>query len=102
MMGLPVAKSGVCDPSANELVAEGSSPLCEPLFAPLGLEMVARLSTSKTSTRNWALNRSLNVKVLNTERSQFLKPRSEEHTSELQSQFHLVCRLLLEKKKKVK
>src|SRR5689334_8934672 len=26
-------------------------------------------------------------------------PRSEEHTSELQSQFHLVCRLLLEKKK---
>src|SRR5689334_24836861 len=28
------------------------------------------------------------------------RPRSEEHTSELQSQFHLVCRLLLEKKKK--
>src|SRR6267143_6542957 len=28
------------------------------------------------------------------------KARSEEHTSELQSQFHLVCRLLLEKKKK--
>src|SRR5689334_23992056 len=26
-------------------------------------------------------------------------PKSEEHTSELQSQFHLVCRLLLEKKK---
>src|SRR5438309_7475818 len=29
-----------------------------------------------------------------------LEVRSEEHTSELQSQFHLVCRLLLEKKKK--
>src|SRR5689334_15665691 len=28
--------------------------------------------------------------------------RSEEHTSELQSQFHLVCRLLLEKKKNAK
>src|SRR5438309_8820993 len=27
-----------------------------------------------------------------------LVERSEEHTSELQSQFHLVCRLLLEKK----
>src|SRR5438309_6106966 len=27
--------------------------------------------------------------------------QSEEHTSELQSQFHLVCRLLLEKKKKL-
>src|SRR5438309_5329297 len=30
------------------------------------------------------------------------RSRSEEHTSELQSQFHLVCRLLLEKKKKTK
>src|SRR5262245_63082989 len=29
-------------------------------------------------------------------------PRSEEHTSELQSLRHLVCRLLLEKKKKEK
>src|SRR2546429_1334696 len=29
-------------------------------------------------------------------------PRSEEHTSELQSRLHLVCRLLLEKKKKIK
>src|SRR2546422_2531520 len=28
--------------------------------------------------------------------------RSEEHTSELQSRLHLVCRLLLEKKKKPK
>src|SRR5947208_4504952 len=28
-----------------------------------------------------------------------LSPRSEEHTSELQSPDHLVCRLLLEKKK---
>src|SRR5437868_10503277 len=30
------------------------------------------------------------------------RPRSEEHTSELQSRFDLVCRLLLEKKKKIK
>src|SRR5687768_18254187 len=29
-----------------------------------------------------------------------LAERSEEHTSELQSRLHLVCRLLLEKKKK--
>src|SRR5258708_21748192 len=33
-------------------------------------------------------------------RSKSLVPRSEEHTSELQSPDHLVCRLLLEKKKK--
>src|SRR2546422_8215553 len=30
------------------------------------------------------------------------RSRSEEHTSELQSRLHLVCRLLLEKKKKNK
>src|SRR3989449_7724552 len=30
-----------------------------------------------------------------------LDARSEEHTSELQSRLHLVCRLLLEKKKKI-
>src|SRR2546422_4555763 len=34
------------------------------------------------------------------ERGQPPAPRSEEHTSELQSRLHLVCRLLLEKKKK--
>src|SRR5258708_21988315 len=32
-------------------------------------------------------------------RERYLRGRSEEHTSELQSPDHLVCRLLLEKKK---
>src|SRR2546422_1643554 len=37
---------------------------------------------------------------LNRSRTRFAVPfRSEEHTSELQSRLHLVCRLLLEKKK---
>src|SRR2546430_6390597 len=35
-------------------------------------------------------------------RWELLRSRSEEHTSELQSQSNLVCRLLLEKKKKKK
>src|SRR2546430_11723278 len=35
-------------------------------------------------------------------RSPSSTPRSEEHTSELQSQSNLVCRLLLEKKKNIK
>src|SRR2546422_7842540 len=35
-----------------------------------------------------------------TEMISRMPPRSEEHTSELQSRLHLVCRLLLEKKKK--
>src|SRR5205809_1321107 len=33
--------------------------------------------------------------------SKLRQNRSEEHTSELQSRLHLVCRLLLEKKKQV-
>src|SRR5438105_8535715 len=37
-----------------------------------------------------------------TMRSTYAGPRSEEHTSELQSRVDLVCRLLLEKKKKKK
>src|SRR2546429_6725424 len=38
--------------------------------------------------------------LLHDQAVRFLK-RSEEHTSELQSRLHLVCRLLLEKKKKL-
>src|SRR2546430_8246850 len=38
------------------------------------------------------------IKLLNA--NSYPKGRSEEHTSELQSQSNLVCRLLLEKKKK--
>src|SRR2546427_6428293 len=38
--------------------------------------------------------------VMATNRLNQPRPRSEEHTSELQSQSNLVCRLLLEKKKK--
>src|SRR2546422_1693727 len=34
-----------------------------------------------------------------TPRQTLIETRSEEHTSELQSRLHLVCRLLLEKKK---
>src|SRR2546422_8229164 len=39
------------------------------------------------------------VEQLDLRRTAARDPRSEEHTSELQSRLHLVCRLLLEKKK---
>src|SRR2546429_2062941 len=40
------------------------------------------------------------IRVGNSEHASFrTQYRSEEHTSELQSRLHLVCRLLLEKKK---
>src|SRR2546429_2488838 len=38
--------------------------------------------------------------VRSQQRGDIFRYRSEEHTSELQSRLHLVCRLLLEKKKK--
>src|SRR5690554_7095328 len=40
--------------------------------------------------------------IAKSDYAEVLKSRSEEHTSELQSRPHLVCRLLLEKKKKKK
>src|SRR2546430_10243965 len=48
------------------------------------------------------LNRIRNlVEALPSDCIRSLQNRSEEHTSELQSQSNLVCRLLLEKKKKI-
>src|SRR5690625_7008054 len=41
-----------------------------------------------------------NAHITTLERNEDMFNRSEEHTSELQSRGHLVCRLLLEKKKK--
>src|SRR5689334_25182098 len=55
-------------------------------------------STSAPSALEWNPRTSptMTPRTLMSARS---GSRSEEHTSELQSQFHLVCRLLLEKKK---
>src|SRR5690348_18007966 len=53
-------------------------------------------SRSRTRSDSTARSRS------STRRARTRKRRSEEHTSELQSPVHLVCRLLLEKKKKNK
>src|SRR2546422_6379857 len=44
---------------------------------------------------------SLAVPTATSQRRIPVKLRSEEHTSELQSRLHLVCRLLLEKKNKI-
>src|SRR2546422_3570568 len=43
--------------------------------------------------------RNKQVPTKNRSNSSIKRGRSEEHTSELQSRLHLVCRLLLEKKK---
>src|SRR2546429_6586776 len=54
--------------------------------AVVGMSLVAMLSLRITG-------------IPKSGRAPSSSPRSEEHTSELQSRLHLVCRLLLEKKK---
>src|SRR2546422_1292497 len=49
---------------------------------------------------SWIFPSLGNFKQTGNSSRQKNKKRSEEHTSELQSRLHLVCRLLLEKKKK--
>src|SRR5438309_5757335 len=61
-------------------------PALAPLYPDLGLRLQFEGRLIQTSEPN------LDQRVTGI--------RSEEHTSELQSQFHLVCRLLLEKKNK--
>src|SRR5687768_17949010 len=47
-----------------------------------------------------AIGRELDAAIIcEPEENELCLERSEEHTSELQSRLHLVCRLLLEKKK---
>src|SRR3712207_8920726 len=48
--------------------------------------------SARSADAGWTLRRGF-------QRSERVAPRSEEHTSELQSRQYLVCRLLLEKKK---
>src|SRR2546427_3528245 len=56
---------------------------------------VASLASFSRMTRRARGARSPNARAV----ARPTMPRSEEHTSELQSQSNLVCRLLLEKKK---
>src|SRR5258708_8946374 len=75
-----------------------SPRLRHPLQRPTWLSSRGTPSSSCSSRRrNRSLERGLQDDFVRTfERT---VPRSEEHTSELQSPDHLVCRLLLEKKK---
>ena len=60
-----------------------------------------RSSDKDTILKNYSiLKKDINAKLTNgCTLVEYTKIRSEEHTSELQSRGHLVCRLLLEKKK---
>src|SRR2546425_8062162 len=58
------------------------------------IDVSGDLSSTRVIIENYAKANPQKVKAVNFQR------RSEEHTSELQSLAYLVCRLLLEKKKK--
>src|SRR5438876_12251806 len=59
----------------------------------LGYRTLGKLNAEKSNAILWP-------SWLGGKSQDLLQFRSEEHTSELQSPVHLVCRLLLEKKKK--
>src|SRR2546422_3388311 len=84
-----------------------SNVLSPPLFSRMSKTKLCRRSfrpTVKTCSKNdWIDCCSSSATSLNWTYSMLCSGkslyRSEEHTSELQSRLHLVCRLLLEKKK---
>src|SRR5258708_15206151 len=63
------------------------------LFRSRNLSRVPRVAKHRARSFRVDIPKSIGDARLRT------RPRSEEHTSELQSPDHLVCRLLLEKKK---
>src|SRR5688572_32452455 len=71
--------------------------------APYGTDKVTilgnALNMSNTAT---GANQTIRINIDRWSTPSQRQHRSEEHTSELQSQSNLVCRLLLEKKKKKK
>src|SRR5699024_11305188 len=62
--------------------------------------IVTSVGARSTPATNCLIVRPLDTRAINipTNGDQEIHQRSEEHTSELQSRFDLVCRLLLEKK----
>src|SRR3712207_8730303 len=69
---------------------------------PPGRSQVFRLDRRVSARRLFHLRRTPRLETLQAHVLGDVSARSEEHTSELQSRQYLVCRLLLEKKKKYK
>src|SRR2546430_16840978 len=91
-------------------VTLAESNLASPIFFFFFFLMIRRPPRStlfpyttlfRSSTPTWSFAWTVTPATRRTT-SGSLSARSEEHTSELQSQSNLVCRLLLEKKKKQK
>src|SRR6266487_6844784 len=88
-LGLTWMTTGGVVDAARAGAASGVSTATIAANRRLALMRTGRMATSPGKARPWWV-----------QRIQRGWGRSEEHTSELQSPVHLVCRLLLEKKKK--
>src|SRR3712207_8909646 len=74
------------------------------LFRSMGFQRgeihcICRSLCLERSCRDWGVAAPFSSAVTGRKATSAERPRSEEHTSELQSRQYLVCRLLLEKKK---
>src|SRR5207247_10025063 len=93
MIFVPCSRSKSSTPRRSSSYRSSATPGCTPItiFCSSGKRPIRRSSRKISYT---------------TVVGDFVYPRpsqrSEEHTSELQSRVDLVCRLLLEKKKKIK
>src|SRR2546427_9390457 len=95
-MGLVAIAASSWQSCSNESTGPGSSAVASvavtPAVATIGPTDTLRLvAVAKDAAGNTLTGRTITWSTSD--------PRSEEHTSELQSQSNLVCRLLLEKKK---
>src|SRR5256885_15554734 len=70
------------------------------LHDALPISTLSSHAREKTQACQLLVKRKEHLKFLGSSRVRSPHSRSEEHTSELQSPCNLVCRLLLEKKKK--
>src|SRR5690625_6055730 len=71
--------------------------ICPPTFLVASIRFTPSMQMRRV-IQEWMIPRWMPDSMLNMG-LQIISRRSEEHTSELQSRGHLVCRLLLEKKK---
>src|SRR5699024_11582325 len=97
---LDIAEGGVNDLLANSLSIKDTKPLVKTKSSLL-YKIIVYVPKDYLSDVKQALYNAGAGHIGNYSNCSFeTVGRSEEHTSELQSRFDLVCRLLLEKKKK--
>src|SRR5207253_2478731 len=102
------AEAAMSGPGRDAKTPRGKMPddTCSPNATSTGRPAAVRTPSaiilpapSPPSSPGWNMNTTSPAISCRRAHNSFAAPRSEEHTSELQSRGHLVCRLLLEKKK---